>query len=298
MLPNVCGCVLHIMRFSVHDGPGIRTAVFFKGCPLNCWWCHNPESQSPRPQVMYAPERCCRCGSCIDVCPERAHHPAAWDGGPVPRVLASDCRLCGTCAEACPAEARRLAGRTMKASEILAEIERDTVFYDESSGGATFTGGEPLAQPVIVETLLEACRKRGIHTAVETCGAVPRATVLRAGRLADLVLYDLKLIDEQKHRQYTGAGNRHILSNLEALVAAGARVTVRIPIVPGVNDAADDIAAFRSYLRRLPPHGLELLPYHAAGADKYRRLDMPYRLEHVQPPSAQRIQEIHSALTS
>jgi pyruvate formate lyase activating enzyme len=297
MFANATGAVFHIMRFSLHDGPGIRTAVFFKGCPLSCWWCHNPESQSPLPQVMFTPERCCRCGSCIDACPERAHDPAPWSpADPAPRVLAADCRLCGGCAEACPAEARRLAGRTMKASEILAEIERDTVFYDESSGGVTFTGGEPLGQPIIVETLLEACRKRRIHTAIETCGAVPRATILRAGRLADLILYDLKLIDEAKHRHYTGAGNRNILSNLEALLGAGARVTVRIPIVPGVNDTVADVAAFRSYLKRLPPHGLELLPYHATGADKYRRLDMPYRLADVQPPTEQHLQNIRAAL--
>ncbi len=297
MLHKATAVVLHIMRFSVHDGPGIRTAVFFKGCPLSCWWCHNPESQSPRPQVMFAPERCCRCGSCIDACPERAHDPTPWSPtDPAPRVLAAECRLCGSCAEACPAEARRLAGRTMKASEILAEIERDIVFYDESSGGVTFTGGEPLSQPVIVETLLEACRKRRIHTAIETCGAVPRATILRAGRLADLILYDLKLINEQKHRHYTGAGNRNILANLEALLASGARVTVRIPIVPGVNDTAADIADFRTYLRRLPPHGLDLLPYHATGTDKYRRLGIAYRLPNIQASTEQHLNEIRAAL--
>jgi len=296
MIPNVSGCVFHIMRFSVHDGPGIRTAVFFKGCPLNCWWCHNPESQSAKPQIMYAPERCCRCGACIDVCPERAHQPIAWEDGPAPRMLAADCRVCGTCAKECPAEARRMAGSFMTASEIIAEIERDTVFFDESSGGVTFTGGEPLAQPALVEVLLEACRKLRIHTAIETCGAVPKVTLLRAARLADLVLYDIKLIDSEKHRHYTGAGNRNILSNLEALLAAGVKVTVRIPIVPGVNDTAADIAQFRDYLKHLPAHGLEPLPYHATGAEKYRRLGMAYQLEGVEPPSEERMREIRAGI--
>ena len=235
------GIIFHIMRFSVHDGPGIRTAVFFKGCPLSCWWCHNPESQNTGPDVLYFADRCSLCGDCMAACP---HHAIAQAGDRM--VVTGDCRLCGTCVDACGAEARSVAGQTMTAAQILARIERDVVFFDESGGGVTFTGGEPLGQPELLEALLRGCRERRIHTAIETCGAAPRDTLLRSAALADLVLYDVKLVDDARHRQYTGAGNRNILENLRALVAARPHVVVRIPVVPGVNDPRTTCASFAS----------------------------------------------------
>jgi pyruvate formate lyase activating enzyme len=268
------------MRFSLHDGPGIRTAVFFKGCPLSCWWCHNPESQNSEPEVLYSTERCRLCGDCAAACP---HHAIERAGE---RMTVNDnCRLCATCVDACGAEARSVAGRTMTVSEIVAEAERDLVFFDESGGGVTFTGGEPLGQPELLEALLHACRARRIHTAIETCGAAARESISRLAGLADLILYDLKILDAARHRLYTGAGNRNILENLGALVAAGRPVTVRIPVVPGVNDGAADVRAMCDYLSALRVRQVDLLPYHASGAEKYRRLGREYRMEQTQAPT-------------
>ncbi len=274
------GVIFHIMRFSLHDGPGIRTAVFFKGCPLSCWWCHNPESQNSDPEVLYSPDRCRLCGDCAAVCPHDAISPAAGR-----MTVNGQCRLCGTCVDACGAEARSLAGRTMTVSEIVNEIERDVVFFDESGGGVTFTGGEPLGQFTLLEALLTACRARRIHTTIETCGAASREIVLRIGGLADLILYDLKLLDPARHRQYTGAPNRNILENLEALATAGRPVIVRIPVVPGVNDGAEDVHAACDYLAKLHVTRVDLLPYHRTGTEKYRRLGREYRLEHTVAPT-------------
>jgi pyruvate formate lyase activating enzyme len=257
------------MRFSVHDGPGIRTAVFFKGCPLSCWWCHNPESQKFAPDVMYSVERCRLCGECLPACP----HGAIERLGDRMTVT-DDCVRCGTCVDFCGAEARSVSGREMTAGEILAEIERDVVFFDESGGGVTFTGGEPFGQPELLEALLTECHARRIHTAIETCGAAPRQQVLRVGGLAD--------------RTYTGAGNRNILENLEGLVAAGRRVMVRMPIVPGVNDRTEDVSAACEYLAPLGIHRVELLAYHRTGTEKYRRLGRDYLLENT-PPGAEAV---------
>lgn len=266
--------ILNIMRFAVHDGPGIRTAVFFKGCPLSCWWCHNPESQSFQPEILYSADRCRFCGSCAAVCP---HHTI---------VPAADCTHCGACVDSCATEARALAGRSMTVGEILSEIERDTIFFDESGGGVTFTGGEPLAQPAALEALLHACRERRIHTAIETCGAAPRETLLRLCTLADLVLFDVKLTDNVRHREFTGAPNTNILENLAALTRSHRNVMVRMPVVPGVNDRAEDIHGLASLLARLQLQNVELMPYHRAGAEKYRRLGREYRLPETLPPNA------------
>jgi pyruvate formate lyase activating enzyme len=273
------GVIFRVMRFSVHDGPGIRTAVFFKGCPLSCWWCHNPESQYAEPEVLYNPDCCTLCGRCMRACPHHAIEPAA--GG---MTVNGDCIRCGTCVDACGSDARSVAGSTMTASEILSQVERDVVFFDESGGGVTFTGGEPLSQPELLEALLRGCRERRIHTAIETCGAAPRDLLMRIARLADLVLYDLKLVNERRHRQYTGAGNRNILENLRALAATRRPLVVRVPVVPGINDSTDDRRELREFLAGLDPTGAQFLPYHRTGAEKYRRLGREYRLEHVEPP--------------
>lgn len=232
------------------------------------------------PEVLYSAERCRLCGDCAAACP----HTAIERRGDR-MTVSDDCRLCGTCLEACGAEARSLAGRSMTVMEVISEIERDLVFFDESGGGVTFTGGEPLGQPEFLEALLLACRERRIHTTIETCGAASRENVLRVGELADLILYDLKTLDAGRHRVYTGASNRKILENLEALVEAGAQVVVRVPVVPGVNDGEDDVRALCEYLAGLRVLRVELLPYHRAGAEKYRRLGREYRLEQTATPS-------------
>ena len=257
------GLVFDIQRFSLHDGPGIRTTVFLKGCPLSCPWCHNPEGVSPRPEVLFAPGRCVRCGACADVCPE------AWDGAAAAPERAERCRRCGACVEACPGGARRMAGREMTAAEVVSEAARDRVFHEESGGGVTFSGGEPLAQPAFLLELLEGCRAAGIHTALDTCGHAPREHVLEAGTRADLVLFDLKSPDAARHRAATGVDNALILGNLRALAAAGAILWLRVPVIPGFNDDDEGalttarLAASLGAVRRV-----SLLPYHPLGRHK------------------------------
>ena len=267
------GQVFDIERFAVHDGPGIRSTVFLKGCPLRCAWCHNPESQSPRPQVMFLRERCRACGACVEACPEEAL--ALEDGKLV--EIAGRCRACGACAEACPGEARRLAGREMSVDEVMAELERDEVFYRRSGGGVSFSGGEPLAQPDFLAALLEACGRRGWHRALDSCGHAPWKAFERALGSVELILYDLKLLDDEAHRRHTGEGNERILENLRRLDAAGAPLQLRYPLIPGVNDRREDLealAAFVSGLKGRP--ALSILPFHRGAAGKYRQLGLDY----------------------
>jgi pyruvate formate lyase activating enzyme len=267
------GLVFNILRFCLHDGPGIRTTVFLKGCPLSCWWCHNPEGQSLDPELLYYEARCRRCGACVEVCPQA--EAAQRDGVVEPSPL---CERCGACVEICVAAAREIAGRRMSVSEVLCEVERDLVFFEESGGGVTLSGGEPLQQPEFTVALLDACRNRGIHTVLETCGMTPRDVFLNAARRGDLVLYDLKVLDPQKHREFTGAPNDAILGNLEALAGSGHPLVVRLPVIPGVTDGEADLREYAGFLARLGVRRVDVLPYHRIGIDKYRRLGRPYRL--------------------
>jgi pyruvate formate lyase activating enzyme len=283
--------IFNIQRFSIHDGPGIRTVVFFKGCPLSCRWCHNPESQNFGLDVLYSAERCRLCAACVAHCP---HHAIVRAEDQM--LLTDDCVRCGTCVDFCSAEARAIAGRFLTVRQILDEIERDTVFYDESGGGVTFSGGEPLRHPEILEVLLHKCRARRIHSAIETCGAAPREAVLRLCSHADIVLYDLKLIDSDRHREYTGAPNRNILENLVALAAVHHNLVVRVPLVPGVNDRPADAGDFRRFLAGIRFRRLDIVPYHRVGVGKYRRLGREYLLEDTQPPSEEEMAELAATL--
>jgi len=275
------GLVFNILRFCLHDGPGIRTTVFLKGCPLVCWWCHNPEGQTNQPVLLYYEARCRQCGSCMVVCP---HGEAAQVDGVVrPTPL---CERCGACVQVCVAGAREILGREMRVSEVMHEVERDIIVYEESGGGVTLSGGEPLQQAGFTMALLAACRARRIHTALETCGMAPREALLEAVRQADLVLYDLKVLDPLKHRQYTGTSNQAILANLEALAGAGHPLVVRLPVIPGVNDSEADLRDYVRFLSPLGLHRIDLLPYHRTGIEKYRRLNRPYRLPETAVPSA------------
>jgi pyruvate formate lyase activating enzyme len=280
--------VFNIMRFATHDGPGIRTTVFFKGCPLSCWWCHNPESQNFQPEVLYFEERCRHCGECAAECPEHAlpemMRPAEsrlTDDEKRSSVPLGTCRRCGHCAEVCQAEARQLAGKRMGIREIVSEIERDLIFFEESGGGVTLSGGEPLAQPRFAAALLGACRDRGIHTVIETCGYATPAVFGSVALLADLVLFDLKLMTDEAHRKYTGVSNTGIKHNLEELFARRRPVTVRIPLVPGINDTDEEVEQFADYLGKFSGCRVELLPYHRTGAAKYVRMGRPYKLHNT-----------------
>ncbi len=282
------GIVFDIMKFALHDGEGIRTTVFFKGCPLDCWWCHNPESRSPRPQHLYRAARCIRCNACIDACPESA---LSRDNGRV-RLDLGRCAAHGLCARACPTEAMQIAGRELTVDEVMEAVRSDRVFYDESGGGVTFSGGEPGMQPDFLCALLDACDAEGIHTAVDTCGALPWEVLQRIARRADLVLYDLKIIEPQRHRRYTGVSNELILENLERLAelrideALPLEIRVRVPVVPGVNDDDDNFRRLGVFLSGLPGERLcvDLLPYQRLGEAKYEALGLDYRLPGTRPP--------------
>ena len=247
------GMLFDIQRFSTVDGPGFRTAVFFKGCNLRCAWCHNPESRSFAAQLLFYGDRCTHCGMCEHVCP---HHLKA-------------CSLCGKCAEMCPQEARILCGRKYTAEEVMEKVRRDVLFYNTSGGGATFSGGECMLQPDFLEALLTACGKEGIHTAVDTAGAVPFSVFERILPYTDMFLYDVKSMDSDLHRKYVGAGNEQILENLARLLRMKKRVWIRVPVIPGINDTAEEMYSLRRFLMKNGyPEKVELLPYHRMGERK------------------------------
>ena len=287
------GLVFDVKKFSIHDGPGIRTTVFFKGCPLSCPWCHNPESQAPQPELVVRANRCIRCGACLSACP----HGAVIGDGETYGSTAEHCQLCGACVEACYAEARQIVGRVMTVAEVMAEVERDIAFYDQSGGGVTFSGGEPLAQPGFLGALLRASRQAGIHTAVDTCGYAPWAVLDAIRGDVDLFLYDLKLMDDQDHRRLTGVSNQLILENLRALSENGHAIVLRIPVIPGMNDSPDNLRELAAFAGALPHlQGIDLLPYHATALDKYARMNRTYSLRGAQPPDAEDLAEIARAL--
>lgn len=287
------GVIFDIERFSIHDGPGIRTTVFFKGCPLDCWWCHNPESQALERALWFWERRCVRCGDCVQACP-RGAISLSGDSILTDEAL---CSVCGDCVQACCAQALEIVGRPVTVAEVMAEIEKDVIFYDESGGGVTFSGGEPLMQPGFLQALLASCKEKEIHTAVDTSGLAPWKTLQEISRNVDLFLYDLKLMDDEKHRKYTGVSNELIFSNLRALASQGSTIAVRVPIVPGINDDAENISSigeFVASLTRVPP--ISILPYHKAGVDKYARLKKLYALPETQSPSDGQIAEIAATL--
>ncbi len=283
------GLVTNIQKYSLHDGPGIRTTVFLKGCPLHCAWCHNPENISRKSEIIIYEARCIRCGQCFEVCPQRKDKtPAPADSANItPARPPVDCTLCGACAEACPTGARSLLGHLMEVDQLLAEILADRVFYEESQGGVTFSGGEPLLQFEFLKAVLQACREQGLHTAVDTCGFAPWEHLHELVPLTNLFLYDLKFFDDAQHREYTGVSNRLIFDNLRALAQMHPAIWLRIPIIPGVNNSAGELQAMARLAAKLP--GLQqvnVLPYHKTGVQKFRRLGQPYTLPDTAPPSS------------
>jgi pyruvate formate lyase activating enzyme len=276
------GLVFDIKRFSIHDGPGIRTTVFLKGCPMDCWWCHNPESQKPGPELMVRENRCIRCGACMAAC----EHGAVSLGKEGSSTDRTKCVLCGACTEVCYAEARELVGQEMTVAKVMSEIERDVAFYDQSGGGATISGGEPLMQPGFLRALLLACQREEIHTALDTCGFASWETLDRIRPYVDLFLYDLKLIGNDRHHRFTGVSNEAVLSNLRALSQEGHDVIVRVPVIPGVNDDKENMRHIAGFLADLPrQYSTQLLPYHSTAAAKYERLDRDNRMGDTHPPS-------------
>ena len=289
------GIVFDIRKYSIHDGPGIRTAVFFKGCPLSCWWCHNPESQSAAVEMIFRESRCIACQACLAACEQGA---ITWNGnGPV--TDSEKCRRCGACAAVCYAEARQQVGRELTVEHVMAEIERDIAFYDESGGGVTMSGGEPLLQRDFLSALLQACREKEIHTALDTSGFAAWETIERIRGYVDLFLYDLKLIDDARHRQFTGVSNAPILRNLQALSQRGHAIRLRVPVIPGINADDESVRQIGAFAAALPHlNGVDLLPYHRIGIDKYIRTNRVYKLFETRSPSDEQMAEIVHTLNS
>ena len=286
------GKVFDIKRYSIHDGPGIRTTVFLKGCSLRCLWCHNPESADPGPELMHWPGRCSRCYACIEVCPKGA---IAKDAAGAVVIDRNACDLCGKCAEACLYDAMQMVGREMSVEDVLAEVEKDRVFYEQSGGGLTLSGGDPFVQSAFAEALLDGCRARGIRTAVDTAGFSKNGVLDRMASKTDLILYDLKCMDDARHKELTGVSNVPIIDNLKRLAAGRTEVWVRIPLVPGVNDDDENIRrtiAFLSSLKTIRRVGI--LPYHSGGLEKARRIGQESHFRKFETPSEERIAAVEA----
>ncbi|MDY0311505.1 MAG: glycyl-radical enzyme activating protein [Desulfobacterales bacterium] len=280
--PNarVKGILFNIQQFSVHDGPGIRTIAFFKGCPLRCIWCSNPESQSATPELAYNPERCLtfdHCVRCLEICTPGAIHKNDDNRPRIDRRLCTQCLLC---TDACPAKALWGYGETTSVAQVLEAVERDGVFYARSGGGLTLSGGEPMHQPAFAIALLEEARRHRINTAMETCGHCRTADLVSAAAHLNTLIYDLKIMDDSLHRQYTGVSNALILSNLKQVRQACPQlpVLVRTPVIPGINDNAEAIAAIVDFIAGMPRVRYEMLAYHRMGTPKYGYLGRTYEI--------------------
>ena len=288
----ITGTIFDIKRYAIHDGPGIRTTVFLKGCSLSCPWCHNPESQNPSPELLFWEERCAQCGACIGACPEGAISQRD------DRIVTDRerCTACGMCVPLCPNRAREIVGRTVTVDDVIREVEKDVLFYDESGGGVTLSGGEPLFQPAFTHAVLRECKDRGIHTALDTCGEAKESDLLEVAEVTDLFLYDLKLIDSEAHKRQTGASNARILTNLRRLDEHGERIWIRIPLVPGINDDPDGIDQLGAFIATLDSiEAVQLLPYHHSGAQKLKRLGRVPSLD-LSSPSREETEQIAERL--
>jgi pyruvate formate lyase activating enzyme len=288
------GTVFDIQKYSIHDGPGIRTTVFLKGCPLTCLWCANPESQRTSSQVGFSQRLCTACGVCIATCPREAVREDEQFGRAIDYER---CDLCLKCVEACPNGALAAIGRLMDTATVVEEVCRDSVFYRQSGGGVTIGGGEPYHQPAFLLDLVQSMKDEGLHVAVDTTGCALWRDIEASLPFVDLFLYDLKAIDNEAHQRLTGVGNRLILDNLRNLIERGKSVCIRVPVVAGYTDGSDDILALGRYLTELGHVvSVTLLPYHKLGIGKYRRLGTEYPLEGMEPPSEDQLANVRDTL--
>ena len=287
--------IANIQGYSIHDGPGIRTVVFLKGCPLRCRWCANPENLLDRVRVGFLANLCQHCGRCAKVCPQGAILPDADR-----RIDREKCDECAKCVEACFYGALIRYGKGMTAEEVFDQVRRDKIFYDSSGGGVTVSGGEPLTHADFVAELFALCRGEGINTCVETRGCVPQAAFEKVLSLTDTFYFDLKLMDSEMHREYTGQGNEQILSNARYLADSGANILFRQPLIPGVNSPEENVKATAAFSRSLGREdlALQLIPYHRMGTSKYAALDIPYTLEDMKPMAAEEVEAVRALYES
>ena len=280
------GTIFNIQKFCVNDGPGIRTTVFFKGCPLNCLWCHNPESKAVYPELFYDKRKCISCGGCVIACKAGCHSV-----DPLHHFDRAACVRCGACAAVCPTGAVEMAGREASVEEILTEVEKDAVFYRNSGGGMTLSGGEPMLQFDFVLELLRQARRRGLHTVMETCGYAPAEHYRQVVPYVDLFLFDYKVTDPEQHRQYTGVTNERILENLRLLDSLGAKTVLRCPIIPGINDTVDHFAGIARTAESLANiQGVDIEPYHPLGQSKSNLLGKEYALADLNFPEKETVE--------
>jgi pyruvate formate lyase activating enzyme len=284
----VKGIIFNLQKYSIHDGPGIRTTVFFKGCPLNCLWCHNPESQLQKQELMLWEERCVLCGNCKKTCMYKA---IDYCGNSV-SYHRDKCVLCRACIDICPHNAWEQSGTEINTETLLREIEKDFVFYEESKGGVTFSGGEPLLQIDFLEDILTECNKKGIHTALDTTVFSSWESLGRVVQLVDLFLIDLKHMDSEEHKIYTGVANETILKNIGKLSALNKDIYIRIPIIPGINDGEKNLRETAEFLLGQNINQVNILPYHKIGIEKYNRLHKEYMLKELLEPSKEHIREV------
>ena len=276
---SIQGLLLDIDKFASHDGPGIRTTVFLKGCPLSCVWCHSPESRLSAPELLYQSERCNGCHLCIETCPRNALSMGHWGERDVAVLDSSQCNTCGKCVEVCYPGALKLAGKTVSVGDLVSQVEKDLPFFRSSRGGVTLSGGEPARQFEFSYNFLLGCQERGIHTALETTGYARWDVMSALASVADLLLYDVKFIDEGLHHRYTGVPNRLILDNLRKLAKNNHEIHVRVPCIPGVNDSVQQIRATAQFVAEIGIESIVLLPYNGAAGAKYEWIGLAFELE-------------------
>jgi pyruvate formate lyase activating enzyme len=289
------GMIFSIQRFSIQDGPGIRTTVFMKGCPLQCKWCSNPESQSPHPEIMVRRQKCQACGRCVESCESGAINLV--DGAS--HIDRSVCVRCMSCADACPTGTLEIVGKRMSLEEVIEESSRDELFYQNSGGGVTLSGGEPLYQPEFTYHLLKGCKERGLSTALDTCGYAPWENLESALQFTDLILFDLKHLDTEMHLEGTGVRNELIRDNLKRIVLGGkTRVWIRIPVITGYNDSEQYMMDLAVSIRDMPVEKISLLGYHEWGKSKYASIGREYPLDGTAAVDEERLDRLRGIMAS